>query len=303
MITGYPFNGVQYSADSVAESFADLVTNGANVYQNANALKVVASTGMNVAIADGTGRIGGRLFSIENQTLAVAAGNMVERFDRVVVRMDATTTPGAFTVYVKSGTSTPPALERNTSGSIYEISLATLSVLNSTITIQDNRADPGLCGFVSIAGNEPYYPSGTIPENLWLYASFPNELSAAEKAAVEGNTTLMSKWNASNIAQNMFFCGSYVGNGATSRTIPTSRTPKFVFVMMEGTTIKTESTGGPPVITGGLAITGNPAADSVNTYIEIVSSGFSVKDNWQGSNQSIYAMLNATGKKYNYLWG
>lgn len=197
MIEGYPFNGVAYSAEDVADSFCDLVSNGVNIFGNSEALKVTKGSGMSVSVADGTGRIGGRVFRVEGQSLTLDPGSATERKDRVVVKMNAEAGQGGFTIYVKKGGSTPPELERNSTGTIYEISLATVTVQNSTVTVKDDRGDSSLCGYVSFLGNQPFYPSGSVPEDLWLYTIYPDELTPQQKAAIEGNPTLMTKWKGS----------------------------------------------------------------------------------------------------------
>lgn len=222
MITGYPFNGVAYSAEDVAASFADIVSNGANIYGNSGALKVSAGSGMAVNVADGTGRINGRMFRVTNQVLAVDAGTSTARKDRVVIKMDAEAGQDNFTIYIKKGGTAAPSLTRNPSGTICEISLATLTITNSTISIQDDRGDVSLCGYVSFLGNEPFYPTGTIPENLWLYTVYPDELTAAQKSSIESDPALMAKYRAGTIYQNAIYTGA---KKIVSKSVPSGNIP------------------------------------------------------------------------------
>lgn len=294
MIRGYPFDNNDYSAADVAASFADLMTNGVNIYGNSDALKVTQGAGLSVNIANGTGRINGRMFKVDSQTLPVTAGSAIARIDRVVVRLDAESAQN-FSIYVKQGTSAPPSLERNTSGTIHEISLATLTVVNSTITINDDRADGTLCGFVSFMGNPPYYPNNVIPQNMWTYAVFPGDLTSTQKQEIENNPSLMAKWLASPIALNTISFGAYTGNGAASRKITLSKTPRFVLVLQSGSRITYNS-----YYFGGLAVTGNPAVDVNNAnrkIVEVTSDGFNVFFDGAG------IASNENGMNYTYLWG
>ena len=300
MITGYPFDNIDYSSADVAASFADIVSNGVNVFGNADALKVYGS-GLSLTITNGTGRINGRVFQIKDQTLSVDAGNAIARIDRVVVKMDAESTNGSFSVYVKKGASTAPELTRNASGSIYEISLATLTVTNSTVSIHDDRQDASLCGYVSFLGNEPFYPSGSIPESLWVYTVYPDELTSDEKSVVEGNSALMNKYKASEVYQNKIYTGVFTGDGASSRKISLPKTPKFVFLTMGGMRINYETTTGSAYY-GGLAIAGNPVQlSSERKIIEIVESGFNVFENTSNASPEIHT--NYSGSSYFYIWG
>ena len=70
-------------------------------------------------------------------------------------------------------------------------------------------------------------------------------------------------------------CGSYVGNGMTTRTIELGFTPSAVLVMREDGVTKDDT-----AIVGGLAVTNSPVTSSDDLYaVAIVENGFMVARN------------------------
>ena len=87
-------------------------------------------------------------------------------------------------------------------GNIYDLCLANVILASGVPTVEDTRFDPSLCGQVRITGREPlppYYPPGALPEILWLYAAFRDQLTSQQLDMVEGNPSLMAIYNNSSV--------------------------------------------------------------------------------------------------------
>lgn len=154
------FNSVsgdrKYNADDISNYFVKLISDG--VFPTpATCLQVIESSGMNVNVSAGWGFVRCRwVHNTTYEALSIGASDLVlNRIDRVVIRLD----PSArnITFVVKAGTPAatpePPALTRVSDG-VYELSLAQIAVNagTSSITqadITDERPDADACGYVA----------------------------------------------------------------------------------------------------------------------------------------------------------
>lgn len=154
------FNSVdgdrKYDADDIGNYFLKLISDGVFATP-ATAMQVTAVSGMTVQVAAGWGFIKCKYL---NNTAAAQftlanADVVLNRIDRVVMRLD--TANRTMSLAVKQGTaaSTPtaPALTRVTGG-VWELSLAQIYVGAGVTTITqanitDERADTSLCGYVT----------------------------------------------------------------------------------------------------------------------------------------------------------
>lgn len=154
------FNSVagdrKYNADDISNYFVKLISDG--VFPTpATCLQVVESSGMNVNVSAGWGFVRCRwVHNTTYEALSIGASDLVlNRIDRVVIRLD----PSArnITFAVKAGTPAatpePPELTRVSDG-VYELSLAQIAVNAgaSSITqadITDERPDATVCGYVA----------------------------------------------------------------------------------------------------------------------------------------------------------
>lgn len=126
-------------------------------YKPANALQVVADTGMQVVVEPGVCHIRGAMGIEESRrTMVVQAAEEMDRIDTVVARLDLSVDVRSVDLYVLKGTAAespqPPALTRDSTK--WEIGLANLFVAKnvSTITqqrITDTRLDNERCGVVA----------------------------------------------------------------------------------------------------------------------------------------------------------
>lgn len=144
----------KYKAEDFAKYFATFIANG--VFPNpSNNLQVMANNDMTVTIKAGPAWINGYIYINTEDlilTLDVADG-VLNRIDRIVLRMD--TVGRAINAKVKKGAfaSSPaaPSLQRDADG--YEIALADIYVTKGAISITqssitDLRLNKDLCGIV-----------------------------------------------------------------------------------------------------------------------------------------------------------
>lgn len=143
-----------YLAEDYARYFASFIGNG--VFPNpATGLQVIANSDMTIKISPGKGWINGYFYeNTDYLILSVdVADGVLNRIDRVVLRLDFLNRE--IKAYIKKGTfaSTPvaPALTRNSD--IYEIGIADIAVNKGIISITqslitDLRLNTTLCGIV-----------------------------------------------------------------------------------------------------------------------------------------------------------
>lgn len=152
------FNSVngdrRYLASNFADYFASFIGNG--VFPNpSTGLQVVESNNMNINVKAGKGWINGYYVKNDgdyNLTLATADG-VLNRIDRIVMRLDYSTR--SIDIVVKKGTfaSSPVAQNLQRDADAYELALADVyvgkgvtSITQSSIT--DQRTNTSLCGIV-----------------------------------------------------------------------------------------------------------------------------------------------------------
>lgn len=143
-----------YDATRFAEYFASFIGNGVFNEPSTN-LQVQVDSGMNVKIKAGKAWINGYiLVSDSDYSEAIPAEAILNRIDRIVVRLHFANRE--MSIVRKQGTaaSTPTAPVVTRDANMFELSLATInvSVGSSAITpamIIDTRADIEVCGFVS----------------------------------------------------------------------------------------------------------------------------------------------------------
>lgn len=134
--TSYPFDN-QSIAEAQWENFAER-GNGV-LYGELNNLQVAPASPASMNVVVGTGRAYIKGFWYENSsslTLAVGSNNSgATRYDRVVLQLDRST--DKISAVVRQGSSTPPALQRDSR--YYEISLAKITVANGATQITSNE--------------------------------------------------------------------------------------------------------------------------------------------------------------------
>ncbi|NEZ74245.1 hypothetical protein EXM56_02555 [Clostridium botulinum] len=158
MEKSFVFNSVngdrRYKAEDFREYFASFISNG--VFPNpSNNLQVIANNDMTITIKAGKGWINGAIYiNTDDYILNIdVADGVLNRIDKVVLRMD--TAERKIYSYVKKGqfasSPTAPTLQRDADA--YEIALADVAVNKGAISITqanitDLRLDKNLCGIV-----------------------------------------------------------------------------------------------------------------------------------------------------------
>lgn len=156
------FNSVngdrKYNADDISNFFIKLISDGVFPTPATN-LQVVESSGMKVNVSAGWGFIRCKyVYNTTYESLAIEPSDLVlNRIDRVVMRLDPAVSARNIILTVKKGTPAatpePPELTRVSDG-VYELSLAQIAVNAgaSSITqadITDERPDATVCGYVA----------------------------------------------------------------------------------------------------------------------------------------------------------
>ena len=136
--------------------FAQYFSDGV-FYRPANALQVVAGTGMQVLVEPGVCHIQGAMgIEAQQRTLALPAAEAQPRIDTVVARMNLALDYRSIELYVVKGTAAAepqaPALTRDTT--IWELGLADILVAAGAVSIgqesiTDTRLNPARCGSVA----------------------------------------------------------------------------------------------------------------------------------------------------------
>ena len=153
------FNSVngdrKYDTRDWANYFNKFITNGVFPNPSTN-LQVMAGDGMNVIVKAGPAWINGYCYeNTSDLTLTIeAADGVLNRIDRIVIRLD--TIGRAITTVVKKGTfaSSPvaPSLQRDADA--YELGIADITIAKGTVSISqvnisDIRLNTSLCGVVN----------------------------------------------------------------------------------------------------------------------------------------------------------
>lgn len=200
------FNSVngdrKYNADDISNYFLKLISNGVFATPS-NAMQVQANSGMTVQVSAGWGFIQCKWINNSAPYLLTldASDVVLNRIDRVVLRLNASTSVRTMSIAIKKGTaaSNPvaPALTRVTGG-IWELSLAQIYVgagvtSISQANITDERPNTSVCGFVT----------GLIDQidttNLFAqYNAAFNEWFASIKEDVK-STSIVVNYNSSHI--------------------------------------------------------------------------------------------------------
>lgn len=175
-----------YDASKFAEYFAAFI--GTGVFPDpTTSLQIQVDTGMNVKIKAGKAWINGYiLVSDADYTLAIPTEAVLNRIDRIVVRLHYANRE--MTIVRKAGTAasspTAPAVTRD--ANMYELALATITINTGTSTItsgmiSDTRSDSVVCGFVSSTiTNLPY-----LSPNKVLVSNADGELDVSSITSSE----------------------------------------------------------------------------------------------------------------------
>lgn len=170
--TGYDRN---YNADDISDWLSSAFETGViktNIANNEpQGLKVVKAEGLTIHVNAGKAAIKGKAYinnAIKAFTLGAAPTGQNSRYDLIVLRYDNNPTKSGrkITLELKQGTTAIPtvaSLERNDTGTIYELLIAYIEVKPGVDSIEqenihDTRGDETLCPwFTAVKGYEDYY--------------------------------------------------------------------------------------------------------------------------------------------------
>lgn len=159
------FNSVngdrKYKSEDFANYFKTFIGNGIN--PSTDSLRVVKVSNTQIKILPGSACINGYLY-LNSTELSKTISNTTERISRVVLRLDLINR--ILSIVVIDGTSVvAPQLTRNSS--IYDLSLAKLIIKDGTITIDDERGQNSLCGYMNFLGMDDLQSMWNIFNTEW----------------------------------------------------------------------------------------------------------------------------------------
>lgn len=143
-----------YTADEFAEYFRQVISTG--ILNGGENLQVVCTgTDMSIQIKQGYAWLEGYLYKIDTEDLGkelATADPVLDRVDRVVIRLDKQLEHRYVKAFVLKGTPAAPALTRDEN--IYEISLAQIRIVAGKSFIEqseitDERLDSNVCGLAN----------------------------------------------------------------------------------------------------------------------------------------------------------
>lgn len=203
-------DGRTYVADEVAVIFRALALSG--VKNLTDCLKVTAAgDGMKVNMAPGSAMVNGYLMDAIDDgagvyQLTLNAGGSQPRIDRIVIRLDLSSTARTVLPAVKLGmpAGTPAAPTLTRSGEVYEISLAQIYVAAGATTITaanvtDERSDESVCGAIvpevfklSTLGKTHVHDAATTGQNGFISSAQIGQLNTATSTNAAQDTRLAS---------------------------------------------------------------------------------------------------------------
>lgn len=166
----------RYNARDYCDNLAVVIGNG--VLRSANDDLRVTASGMSCTVGVGRGWINGHYYFNDAplQLPAVAAPSGLDRWDRVVLRLDDTV--GRRTInarYVQGVPAAKPVKPEPTrSGDVYELVLADIFVAANAVSVEvtDTRDDASICGWVySTRGNEDFFKTLDNDFRAWFEKS------------------------------------------------------------------------------------------------------------------------------------
>lgn len=159
------FNSVsgdrKYKAEDFAKYFKSFIGNGIN--PALDSLRVYKKNNDTIEVKNGTACINGYLYLNDNALdLNVDIG--ATRIDRVVLRLDLINR--TLNILIKKGSSnSAPSLQRD--DSIFELSLAQISVGTNDIDILDERDNGNVCGYMQFLGRLDIQEMWDIFNSQW----------------------------------------------------------------------------------------------------------------------------------------
>lgn len=151
----------KYKAEDFANYFKSIIGTGINSSQDS--LRVIKKSNTQITVMPGSACINGYLYLNSTELLKSIQSN-ITRIDRVILRLDII--ERTFNIVILQGSSSAaPNLTRNNSK--YELSLAKIIIKGNVVTIEDERGQESLCGFMQFLGKDDLQSMWNIFNNQW----------------------------------------------------------------------------------------------------------------------------------------
>lgn len=148
--SGFFDGDTEYGQEELNRYFDNIYASGVSIDDSGNMTLAVTSSGSGLSVAPGFAILKGFwFFAGETNSLQITPDANYSRTDRVVLRLDlaSSTVQLALKTGAASGTPVPPELTR--SESVYEISLAQVTITKAgVVTITDERFNTEVCGAI-----------------------------------------------------------------------------------------------------------------------------------------------------------
>ncbi|MEG1256904.1 hypothetical protein [Clostridium sp.] len=159
------FNSVngdrKYKSEDFANYFKTFIGNGVN--PSTDSLRVIKVSNSQIKILPGSACINGYLY-LNNTELTKTIPTGVTKIERMILRLDIANR--VMNIVVVEGTATaPPNLTRNSS--VYEVSLAKITIKNDTVMVEDERGQASLCGYMSFSGKDDLQTMWNLFNQQW----------------------------------------------------------------------------------------------------------------------------------------
>ncbi|GAB6169700.1 hypothetical protein JCM1393_21600 [Clostridium carnis] len=159
------FNSVngdrKYKSEDFANYFKTFISTGIN--PTTDNLRVIKVSNTQIKILPGSACINGYLY-LNTIELTKTIVNSISKVSRVVLRLDLTNRTLAIVIVEGTATETP-SLTRNSS--IYELSLAKIIIKDGTVTLEDERGQSLLCGYMSFLGKDDLQSMWNLFNQQW----------------------------------------------------------------------------------------------------------------------------------------
>ncbi|HAK44061.1 MAG TPA: hypothetical protein DCM59_16930 [Clostridium sp.] len=159
------FNSVngdrKYKSEDFANYFKTFIGNGVN--PSTDSLRVIKVSNTQIKILPGSACINGYLY-LNTAELTKTITSTVAKVNRVILRLDIVNR--ILSIVIVEGTATaPPTLTRNSS--VYELSLAKITIKNNTVTVEDERGQASLCGYMAFLGKDDLQSMWNLFNQQW----------------------------------------------------------------------------------------------------------------------------------------
>lgn len=234
----------EYDVDDFNHYMGLFFTNGVFVRDDPDACKVIKA-GAIILFRPGIVLVDGSQCHIEStdRVIVKPISTTTTTWTSIMCRRNNSADVRGFELIAVSALDDYPAPVRD--GDIYDMCLAHLDVEpdGAISWMEDIRNDSEVCGFAALTGQPPYYPpdEANLPYTMWLYTlGFP--MTAQQKAAVEGNPSLMAIYGNKNFYDKKETVSLASGSCATPASTSAKTTGIVNFNLISGACVSVKFT-------------------------------------------------------------